>query len=151
MSKTSKPITIFESSKFILPKLPKLKNAKGLNNFIINSFNANFNFRFRNEPFMTKSFRDGRKESIAGHMWGTALLWLTLKNHCSNFSKLVNSEKILEILLHHDLGEIIRGDKAIYDQLYSDNEDKIRTERQDFQRIIKDLPIASQGKLLYFF
>jgi 5'-deoxynucleotidase YfbR-like HD superfamily hydrolase len=149
MKKKPSPITIVDFSKE-KPLVSKQARLNAISNFIINSFNANFNFRFRNEPFMKKSFEDGRRESIAGHMWGVALLWLTVRDYCPNLAKIVNSEKILEILLYHDLGEIIRGDTSIYEQLNAQN-DKKHVEREDLQKIIKDLPASFQKKLLYYF
>lgn len=145
MKKTTTPIVIFESS--FLKTHKNNRKLNGISNFVINSLKANFNFRFRDEPYMLSSFKEDRRESIAGHMWGVSVLWLALRDYCPKLSSLVNSEKIFEILLCHDLGEIIRGDTPIYEQ-YLTGESKKDIERKDLEILVKDLSKKSQKKIL---
>jgi 5'-deoxynucleotidase YfbR-like HD superfamily hydrolase len=128
----------------------KERKRDGINNFIIKSFDANFNYRFRNTPYMATSYKKGKRESIAGHMWGVSLLWFCVKESCPKLASLVSSEKVFEILLSHDLGEIINGDSSIYQQYSTKGKDK-HQEKRDLRKIIKDLPSKTQNRLLKYF
>ena len=56
---------------------------------------------------------DDRYENPAEHSWQLALMALTLRQH---FPESVNLEKVLLLLLLHDIGEIGAGDTSTFDE-----------------------------------
>lgn len=56
---------------------------------------------------------DGRFENSAEHSWQLALMAMTLKEH---YPKPINLEKVMIMLLLHDLGEIGAGDTSAFDE-----------------------------------
>lgn len=56
---------------------------------------------------------DGRFENSAEHSWQLALMALILKEH---YPKPINLEKVMTMLLLHDLGEIGAGDTSAFDE-----------------------------------
>lgn len=55
---------------------------------------------------------DNRFENSAEHSWQVALVAMLLKEH---FDAELNMERVLELLLIHDLGEIYAGDTWVFD------------------------------------
>lgn len=55
---------------------------------------------------------DNRFENSAEHSWQIALVAMLLKEH---FDAELNMERVLELLLIHDLGEIYAGDTWVFD------------------------------------
>lgn len=75
---------------------------------------SNFQIRWSETPYMKESIESGREESVAGHSWGTMMLWYSLKRVAPNLGAIVNSEEVYETLIIHDLGETIIGDTPLY-------------------------------------
>ncbi|MFC5631877.1 MULTISPECIES: HD domain-containing protein [Streptococcus] len=57
---------------------------------------------------------DNRFENSAEHSWQLALMAITLREY---FSELVNMEKVMLMLLLHDVGEIGVGDTSVFDEI----------------------------------
>lgn len=56
---------------------------------------------------------DGRFENSAEHSWQLALMAVTLREH---FPEPINLEKVMTMLLLHDVGEIGVGDTSAFDE-----------------------------------
>ena len=77
----------------------------------------------------TKLFHEDRFENDAEHSWSVCMMALLLKEY-SNFS--VDIEKVIEMLLIHDIIEIDAGDTFLY---AANREDAKNSEKEAAQRI----------------
>ena len=75
-----------------------------------------------------------RFENSAEHSWHICLTALMLKDHANAE---VNIDRVIKMLLIHDLGEIDAGDVIVY---ASDNEDYKAAEAQGLRRVMSLLP-----------
>lgn len=75
-----------------------------------------------------------RKENDAEHSWHIAIMAFVL----SEYFEGANIEKVMKMVLMHDLVEIDAGDTYCYDS--KANEDKIQREQKSAQRIYSILP-----------
>lgn len=102
-----------------------MKVAEGLKNTLRSSHTSN-----------------GREESVAEHTWRLCLLAMMLQKYYPN----INYNKLIKILLIHDMGEIINGDiPAIYQD---PTVDKSHEERKDFLEVISPLTDEQQAEML---
>ena len=102
-----------------------LKVAEGLKNTLRSSHTSN-----------------GREESVAEHTWRLCLLAMMLQKYYPN----INYNRLIKILLIHDMGEIINGDiPAIYQD---PTVDKSHEERKDFLEVISPLTEEQQNEML---
>ncbi|MEM7509405.1 MAG: HD domain-containing protein [Bacteroidota bacterium] len=102
-----------------------LKVAEGLKNTLRSSHTSN-----------------GREESVAEHTWRLCLLAMMLQKYYPN----INYNRLIKILLIHDMGEIINGDiPAIYQD---PTVDKSHEERKDFLEVISPLTEEQQAEML---
>ncbi len=102
-----------------------LKVAEGLKNTLRSSHTSN-----------------GREESVAEHTWRLCLLAMMLQKYYPN----INYNRLIKILLNHDMGEIINGDiPAIYQD---PTVDKSHEERKDFLEVISPLTEEQQNEML---
>ncbi|MEL6194110.1 MAG: HD domain-containing protein [Bacteroidota bacterium] len=102
-----------------------MKVAEGLKNTLRSSHTSN-----------------GREESVAEHTWRLCLLAMMLQKYYPN----INYNRLLKILLIHDMGEIINGDiPAIYQDPAVD---KSQEERKDFLEVISPLTAEQQAEML---
>ncbi|MEM9936195.1 MAG: HD domain-containing protein [Bacteroidota bacterium] len=102
-----------------------LKVAEGLKNTLRSSHTSN-----------------GREESVAEHTWRLCLLAIMLQKFYPN----INFNRLVKILLIHDMGEIINGDiPAIYQD---PTVDKSQEERKDFLEVIAPLNEEQQQEML---
>lgn len=115
--------------------------------FIAKSYKANSVFRFDGTPFMEAAPR----ESIAGHMWSTLLHWFNLKSICPALVQVVNSERVYEILLMHDLPEIGQGDVSMFQQLAGNGSGKKAIEREALCSLGQTLPNETRDTWLHYF
>ncbi|MEM8897923.1 MAG: HD domain-containing protein [Bacteroidota bacterium] len=84
----------------------------------------------------------GREESVAEHTWRLCLLAMMLQKYYPN----INYNRLIKILLIHDMGEIINGDiPAIYQD---PSVDKSHEERKDFLEVIAPLNEEQQQEML---
>ena len=120
----------------------------GLYDFTEKAYEANKVFRFEGTPFMETAHKAGRRESIAGHMWSAALYWLNLKSLCPALAGAVNSERVYEVLLTHDLPEISQGDISMFQQLAGNGVDKKAEERRNLKELSESLPRETQDAWL---
>lgn len=83
----------------------------------------------------------GRQESTAEHTWRLCLMALVLRDHFPE----VNFERLLPMLLVHDLGEALHGDIPAPRQ---GAEPKTETERADLMEITSPLPAPLRNEVL---
>ncbi|MEL6920399.1 MAG: HD domain-containing protein [Pseudomonadota bacterium] len=87
----------------------------------------------------------GRTESTAEHTWRVALFALAFADHLQD----INLERLLALIVVHDLGEVYAGDvPAIYQ--FADDGREAR-ERVDFHTLTDGLPVDVRSNLRSLF
>jgi len=86
-----------------------------------------------------------RFENSAEHSWHVCLCALMLKEYANDN---IDIDRVIKMLLLHDIGEIDAGDTIVYE---SDNQEVKDNEEAGFNRILKLLPEQQQNeyKLLW--
>ncbi len=90
----------------------------------------------------TKPVGLDRFENSAEHSWHVSLCALMLKEYAN---KSVNIDRVIKMLLLHDLGEIDAGDTIVYD---SDTREVKEKENAGFKRVLMLLPKHLQNECL---
>ncbi|MEO1747821.1 MAG: HD domain-containing protein [Pseudomonadota bacterium] len=87
----------------------------------------------------------GARESTAEHSWRVCLFALTL----SDLIEDINLERLLSLLIVHDLGEVYAGDVPATQQALDDGRDA--RERADFEHLTSSLPegVRDQFRALF--
>lgn len=85
---------------------------------------------------------DGRQESVAEHTWRMAMMALVLYKELE-FE--VQIDKVLKMILVHDLAEVIAGDHHAFNDAPSDKHDQ---ELKALKTLTKDLPSQTADELL---
>lgn len=75
-----------------------------------------------------------RIESVAEHVYGTCILAIALD---SEFESNIDLNKVIKMLVVHELGEVIIGDITPFDNV--SKEEKLRREHEAIIRVIGDL------------
>ncbi|MBQ7140862.1 MAG: HD domain-containing protein [Bacilli bacterium] len=88
-------------------------------------------------------FQKKRLESVAEHIYGTCILAIAID---SEFKVDIDLNKVLKMLVLHELEEVIIGDITPYDNV-SDNE-KIEQGKNAIKTILKDLIKSEEYELL---
>lgn len=84
----------------------------------------------------------GRRESVAEHSWRVAVLALILQDE---FKK-INIQKVIEMLLIHDFGEVYDGDTPAF--LKKNKQTHYNQEKLAVQKLVKPLDLKIQKKIL---
>lgn len=84
----------------------------------------------------------GRNESVAEHTWRLCLMALVLEKYFPE----ADIARVLKICIVHDLGEALNGD--IPAPLQSEELSKAANERNDFLKLMEDLPAEIQKELI---
>ena len=82
----------------------------------------------------------GRHESVAEHSWMMTLMAFFLREEFPD----VNMDKVIEMCIIHDLGEVFTGDIPAFDKTSADEE----TEEALLYGWVKSLPEPFAGKML---
>ncbi len=90
--------------------------------------------KLKNVIRKTKPVGLDRFENSAEHSWHVALSAIMLKDHAS---QPINIDRVIKMLLVHDLGEIDAGDKIIYESETSEQKQK---ELDGIERLFAMLP-----------
>lgn len=90
---------------------------------------------------------DGRRESVAEHTWRVALMAMVLE---SSLPQKVNSEKLLKMIIIHDLVEAYATDIPAFDTMnnVAAKQTKLENEVKAIKKI-QDLIGGETGQLLY--
>ena len=83
---------------------------------------------------------DGRFENSAEHSWQGAIAAMVLQDY---YPEKLNMEKVISMLLIHDLGEIYAGDTWIFD-----NEKKVHSHDRELESIEKTMSLLPKEKYL---
>lgn len=116
--------------------------------FMQNVYLGNWQYRWKGTPHMKNMLRQNKKESILAHQLSCVGLWFNLRRICPNLNKLVNSEKMYEILWIHDLGEIFAGDVSQTMQVKGRGVNKSKTERQEIIKMAGKIPTKTIKTIL---
>ncbi len=111
-----------------------MKNLENIMNFILEI--DKLKNVFRRTPIMSGE----RQENDAEHSWHISVMALLLKDY---YNKPVDIEKVIKMLLIHDLVEIYAGDTYAYDEkAYHDKADR---EQLAAEKLFSILPKAYKG------
>lgn len=83
---------------------------------------------------------DGRFENSAEHSWQGAIAAMVLQDY---YPERLNIEKVMSMLLIHDLGEIYAGDTWVFD-----DEKKLHSHDRELESIEKTMSILPEEKYL---
>ena len=83
---------------------------------------------------------DGRFENSAEHSWQGAIAAMVLQDY---YPERLNMEKVMSMLLIHDLGEIYAGDTWVFD-----DEKKLHSHDRELESIEKIMSILPEEKYL---
>lgn len=83
---------------------------------------------------------DGRFENSAEHSWQCAIASIVLQDY---YPEKLNMEKVISMLLIHDLGEIYAGDTWVFD-----DEKKLHSHDRELASIEKTMSILPEEKYL---
>ena len=83
---------------------------------------------------------DGRFENSAEHSWQGAIASIVLQDY---YPEKLNMEKVISMLLIHDLGEIYAGDTWVFD-----DKKKIHSHDRELESIKKTMSILPEEKYL---
>ena len=83
---------------------------------------------------------DGRFENSAEHSWQSAMASIVLQDY---YPEKLNMEKVISMLLIHDLGEIYAGDTWVFN-----DEKKVHSHDRDLESIEKTMRILPEEKYL---
>ena len=83
---------------------------------------------------------DGRFENSAEHSWQGAISAMVLQDY---YPEKLNMEKVISMLLIHDLGEIYAGDTWVFD-----NEKKVHSHDRELESIEKTMSLLPKVKYL---
>ena len=83
---------------------------------------------------------DGRFENSAEHSWQGAITAMVLRDY---YPEKLNMEKVMSMLLIHDLGEIYAGDTWVFD-----DEKKLHSHDRELESIEKTMSILPEEKYL---
>ena len=83
---------------------------------------------------------DGRFENSAEHSWQGAIAAMVLQDY---YPEKLNMEKVMSMLLIHDLGEIYAGDTWVFD-----DEKKLHSHDRELESIEKTMSILPEEKYL---
>ena len=83
---------------------------------------------------------DGRFENSAEHSWQGAIASIVLQDY---YPEKLNMEKVISMLLSHDLGEIYAGDTWVFD-----DKKKVHSHDRELESIKKTMSILPEEKYL---
>ena len=83
---------------------------------------------------------DGRFENSAEHSWQSAIASIVLQDY---YPEKLNMEKVISMLLIHDLGEIYAGDTWVFD-----DKKKVHSHDRELESIEKTMSILPEEKYL---
>jgi 5'-deoxynucleotidase YfbR-like HD superfamily hydrolase len=128
----------------------KIKEIKATYDFMSNVYFGNWQYRWKGTPHMG-NFLKNKKESILAHQLACIGFWFNLRRICPNLNKLVDSEKIYEILWIHDLGEIFIGDISQSLQINGEGINKSQIERKEIIKMAGKIPKKTLKTILQNF
>jgi 5'-deoxynucleotidase YfbR-like HD superfamily hydrolase len=131
------------------------KALDGIYEFMAKAYQGNWQYRFVDAPYMRDANASGHMESVLAHEWACMAFWFQLRRVSKKLDKVVNSLKLYEMLLNHDLGETVKGDlpahKFIEDESVDKASSKVSEEEEEIKQLGKDLPVDNIDSILSLF
>lgn len=84
----------------------------------------------------------GRRESVAEHTWRMAMMAMVL---APELTSSINLSRTIEIILVHDIPEILAGDRAAWKK---ENPNKHEEEKESLLKLTQILPKQTQEKIM---
>lgn len=125
-----------------------IKLLDGIYEFMAKVYHGNWQYRFVDTPYMTKMNSGGKRESIIAHQWALMEFWFQIRRVCRNLNEAVDSIKLYEMIMNHDLGEIAKGDVPLVRQISGEGKDKHLIEHQEIKALTKSLDRETADKIL---
>ncbi len=140
----------YNCRKFISMGTKEIKSSlDGMYQLLSEGYKGNWQYRWQDTPYLEEAVKSGKVESVVGHEWGTMEFWFHLRRLCPKLDSLVDTTKVYEILLNHDLGETNEGDIPLYRKINGAKDNK-ESERDGLKQITDSLP-ETQNELLAWF
>ncbi len=130
---------------------PNKKQLEGIYHFMAESYKGNWIYRWGVTPYMEKANKTGKRESILAHQWGMMALWFQIRRICPKLNALVSTEKIYEVIINHDLGEIAEGDVSMFQQIQGLGANKVSVERREIERLTSKIPASTKKEIVSTF
>ena len=127
------------------------KVLDGIYEFMAKAYQGNWQYRFGDTPFMTEMNGKGKRESILAHQWALMEFWFLLRRVCPSLDKTVDSLKLYEMIINHDLGETVNGDISLTRQMAGEGRDKHLAEHDQIKLLTKSLDPKIAGDILHYF
>lgn len=121
----------------------------GMYRLLSESYKGNWQYRWQDTPYLREAVEGKKTESVVGHEWGTMDFWFHLRRLCPRLGSLVDTTKVYEILLNHDLGETNEGDIPLYRKINGAKDNK-QSEREGLKKITGSLPKIQDDMLAWF-
>ena len=127
------------------------KSLDGIYEFMADAYHGNWQYRWNETPYLQKSIKASKKESITGHQWACIGFWFYLRRLYPSLGALVNTAEIYERLWSHDIGETFTGDISQVVQLKGEGVDKHAVERKEMKKMGKMIPRKILRQLIQWF
>lgn len=127
--------------------MPTEKDLDGIYSFMTGAYKGNSTMRWGNTPY----FDSTRAENILSHQWSCLALLSQIRQVCPHLNALMDTTKVYEMILPHDLGEIDEGDVSLVSQLNGNGANKFEAEQRHIERLGANLPTKSRQRLLELF
>ena len=114
------------------------------------AYQGNWKYRWEGTPYFDTD-KNGITEAINEHEYSCCLLWRVLRKHYPALDKEIDSAKVYEILLTHDLGETMLGDVSRYKQLHGAGAGKETSEKEAIKEIVSNINENAADEILNMF
>lgn len=127
------------------------KSFDGVYDFMSQACHGNWQYRWEQTPYLTKSIETGKREPISGHQWACIGFWFYFSRICPSLSALVDKAEIYERLWSHDIGETFVGDISQFLQLSGKGANKHLVEKQEIEKMGKKISPAILKQMTSWF
>lgn len=125
------------------------KTLERIYKFLSRAYESNWQNRWQGTPYFEGTIKNGKVESVVGHVWGAMEFWFQLRRVCPKLDSLVDALQVYEVLLSHDLGETYAGEVPLYRRIHGEKDNK-EDERKAVEHISETLPETQQELLGWF-
>jgi 5'-deoxynucleotidase YfbR-like HD superfamily hydrolase len=108
--------------------------------FMSRLYAGNWVYRWAKVPFIEQKGGEDRGESVLTHQYSCIALWSLLQKIMPAISKVIDSTRVTDMLMYHDIGEIGLGDTPLVTQLSQGSESKNQSESVQIDEYAKLLP-----------
>jgi len=103
--------------------------------------------RFQGTPYMSLAFSEGYRNPVGGHISECFQLWYLLRLAMPKLAEAVDSNRVYDLLVNHDNGELGNGDVTAYSQAQGVDSGKMG-EKLVMEKLVKGLPNVFRDQIL---